>query len=362
MFEDVDAAHAKLGAAHLDLLRLIVGVDRSEAWRDEGARDAAHWVWMRYGISCWKAQRWVAAAHALERLPRLSEALAAGEIGIDKVVELARFAEPETEARLITWASTVSCGAVRHRGDLAVRASKQEAAENDRDRSVSWWYFDDGRRFGMEADLPSAQGAVVARALERLAGSIPVMPGEQEACSAPERRADALVALCSARLAEDADPDRATVVVHARAEGLAYGTGGCEVEDGPAIHPETVERLLCNARVQVVLEDEIGDVVGLGRTSREPSAWMVRQIRYRDRECRFPGCGARRFTEAHHIVWWRHGGRTDLDNLALICSFHHRLVHEQGWSIRRETDGEISWFHPDGRRYRAGPARLAAAG
>jgi predicted restriction endonuclease len=47
---------------------------------------------------------------------------------------------------------------------------------------------------------------------------------------------------------------------------------------------------------------------------------MVRQIRYRDRGCRFPGCGTAAFTQAHHIRWWRHGGRTDLDNLLLICS------------------------------------------
>ena len=69
---------------------------------------------------------------------------------------------------------------------------------------------------------------------------------------------------------------------------------------------------------------------------------MIRQVRYRDRECRFPGCGSRRFTEAHHIVWWRDGGRTDLDNLLLICSFHHRLVHEHGWSLRRHSPAMIA--------------------
>jgi hypothetical protein len=83
---------------------------------------------------------------------------------------------------------------------------------------------------------------------------------------------------------------------------------------------------------------------------------MIRQVRYRDRECRFPGCGARRFTEAHHIVWWRHGGRTDLDNLVLICSFHHRLVHEHGWSVGREPDGGVTWRRPNGARYLAGPS------
>jgi hypothetical protein len=105
-----------------------------------------------------------------------------------------------------------------------------------------------------------------------------------------------------------------------------------------------------------VVETKSGDVVGLGRMTREPSAWMVRQIRYRDRECRFPGCGARRFTQAHHIRWWRNGGRTDLDNLLLICSFHHKLVHEHGWAVKRDADGTVRWFRPGGIRYRAGPS------
>ncbi len=361
LIANADAAHASACRAQRELLSLIAEVDRLEAWGDSGARDTAHWVSMRYGISAWKAHRWVAAAHALERLPRISEALARGELGIDKVVELTRFASPETEARLISWAEGVSCGAIRRRGDLEARASIRQDREADRARFLSWWYFEEGRRFGLEAELPAAQGAVVARALERLAEQVPAMPGEQDPYFASSRRADALVALCSARLASDPDRDRATVVVHAQLGGLAAGTGGCEIEGGTVIHPQTARRLLCNARVQTVLEDEAGTVIGLGRITREPPAWMLRQVRYRDRECRFPGCGTRRFTEAHHVRWWRHGGRTDLDNLLLICSFHHRLVHEHGWSVKRDPDGTIRWFRPDGAGYRAGPSPGADA-
>jgi hypothetical protein len=127
------------------------------------------------------------------------------------------------------------------------------------------------------------------------------------------------------------------------------------------VHSQTVRRLLCNGRVQTVVEDGDGRVLGLGRMSRDPAPWMIRQVRYRDRECRFPGCGAKRFTEAHHIVWWRHGGRTDLDNLLLICSFHHRLVHEDGWSVERERDGSVRWRRPNGARYQAGPSPGSAA-
>ena len=87
-------------------------------------------------------------------------------------------------------------------------------------RFASCWYFDEGRRFGLEAELPAASGAVVARALERLSKTLPVMPGEEDAYFAQARRADTLVALCSSRIAEDADPDLATVVVHAPLQAL----------------------------------------------------------------------------------------------------------------------------------------------
>ncbi len=104
LIEGIDAANRRICLAQRELFSLIAHIDRCEAWRDSGARDMAHWLGMRYGISDWMARRWIAAAHALEDLPLLSEAFSPGELGIDKVVELTRFATPKTEARLIPWA------------------------------------------------------------------------------------------------------------------------------------------------------------------------------------------------------------------------------------------------------------------
>jgi hypothetical protein len=266
-----------MGAAQRDLLSLIAEIDRTEAWQDDGARDVAHWVGMRYGISAWKAHRWVAAAHALAELPTIAEVLGSGRLGIDKVVELTRFATPEIERGLVDWAATVSCGAIRRRGDLLSRPELQEDRDAERDRSLSWWYADDGRRWNLQAELPAATGALVVRAIGRIATQVPELPHEDATDDASARRADALVALCSARIASDPDPDRATIVVHAQLARLVTGSGGAELEDGPVIHPETVRRLLCNARVQTVVENESGDVLGLGRLTREPSpGWCGR--------------------------------------------------------------------------------------
>jgi hypothetical protein len=186
------------------------------------------------------------------------------------------------------------------------------------------------------------------------------MPEGEDYPSSDARRADALVAVCSTRITTDADQDRATVVVHVPVEALMEGAGddepGCEIEGGGVIHAETALRLACDARIETVIEDRDGRVVGLGRTSREPSAQMLRALRRRDGGCVFPGCGSKRFTHAHHIRWWSGGGSTDMENLVLLCGFHHRLVHELGWRLLPEPSGEVAWYRPDGRRYRAGPA------
>ena len=166
--------------------------------------------------------------------------------------------------------------------------------------------------------------------------------------------------MCSARLAGDEDQDRATVIVHADLDVLYDADTNAVIEGGPVIAGPTVQRLLCNARVQMVVEQPDGSVAGVGRMSREPTAWMMRQLRHRDGGCRFPGCDARRFTQAHHIEWWSRGGATDLDNLTLICSFHHKLVHEYRWTIERTDDGDLVWHRPGSARYRAGPAHEVA--
>lgn len=351
----IDDAHRRACAADYDLVCLSAEVESSGVWMDDGARDAAHWLSMRFGVSQWKARRWIAAGQALGVLPALSDAFCDGRIGVDKVVELTRFAEPDTEDGLLAWAQRVNTATVRRRADISTRA---EEADHDIERSrfLRWWFGDEGRRFGIEGELPAAQGSVVARTLERLAAEIPMMPDEEDDASADARRADALYALAAARIADDPNPDRATLVVHADLEALRRGTAGAEIEDGPVIHPETLQRLSCNARIQTIVEDGAGSLHHVGAMKREPAAWLSRQVRYRDKGCVFPGCGARAFTEVHHIRFWRDGGTTELDNLALICAFHHKLVHEMHWSIRRTRDGIIQWRRPGGELYRAGPS------
>ena len=197
VIDEIDACHEQISRARRRLFELIAEVDRREAWRDAGARDVAHWLWMRYGISEWKARRWIASARALPQLPLIADAFASGLLSTDKVVELTRFATPEDEGDLIRWAAHVSSGAIRRKADLAVVADRDAIVDADQARQLAWWYFDEGRRFGIQGELPAAQGALVAKVLERLAETLPVMPDADGPWHASWRRADALVALCS---------------------------------------------------------------------------------------------------------------------------------------------------------------------
>ena len=167
------------------------------------------------------------------------------------------------------WAQRVSAGAIRSRGDREIRQRLQEAREIERSRYLRWWREDEGRTLCLEGRLPAAAGAVVVKALERVAEQLPAVPEGEDRPGVDARRADALVAVCSARIASDPDQDRATVVVHVPLEALegrrdvvADPRGddepGCDLEGGGVIHAETARRLACTARIETVIEDGAG--------------------------------------------------------------------------------------------------------
>lgn len=354
---DLDSAHTAVTAGQRRVLEIVAECDRREVWRADGCRDLAQWLSGRFGISNWAARRWVAAAHALEHLPRISHALATAVLSLDKVLELARFATPETEKGLIPWARRASPAAIRRKADLADRPSLEDARADEQERFLRWWWFDDGKRLGLEGEFPAAQGTAITKAIRRVAETIPVLP-QDEACTefeispedaVHERCADALFAMASRAIAEDADADRATVVVHTTLGGDCCGPRGSEIEGGPVIHPEVSRRLSCDARLQFVLTDAKGNALGIGRASRNVPPWLMRELRFRDHGCTFTGCGTRAFLQAHHIRHWEDGGPTDLDNLVLTCHFHHKLVHEYGWKVELGPPGTATWFRPDGR-------------
>jgi HNH endonuclease len=108
----------------------------------------------------------------------------------------------------------------------------------------------------------------------------------------------------------------------------------------------------------VAVDDDVGHTMYEGRARRLPTDAQRREVKRRDRECRFPGCTASTFTNVHHVVPWKPGGRTDLDNLALLCLHHHHLVHSRRWSMSGNANEELVIVGPTGRTMRSRPSPL----
>ena len=143
--------------------------------------------------------------------------------------------------------------------------------------------------------------------------------------------------------------------------GDPSGPGRCHVEDGPAISVATAQMTGCTAALSWMRHGPGGTVLALGRRRRRPNAAQRRAARDRDQgRCRFPGCGSRR-TDLHHIIYWSHGGRTDLGNLISLCRHHHTLVHDRGYLIAAAPAapaapaGGFAFYRPDGTPLPASP-------
>ena len=253
----------------------------------------------------------------------------------------------------------------------------------------------------IHARLPAEQGAIVLQALEagaevlRRAARGEVAPTANDSAessatraahdsaesrrpiSAPSpyrpdqsfaaRRADALSLMAETLLkhgAAEASPGEShQVVVYVDAAVLADPTrdGRAEIEDGPPIAVETVRRLLCDGSVVPMTDDADGNPLDVGRKTRAIPPALRRALKSRDGGCRFPGCSHRRFADGHHIQHWADGGETKLDNLVMLCT-HHRLVHEEGFTVGRDTAGQLVFRTPDGQRVEDAPKyRVLAA-
>ena len=165
-----------------------------------------------------------------------------------------------------------------------------------------------------------------------------------------QRQADGLLALASVRVADDADPDRATVVLIAELAAVCDDdpSATAELETGEPLATETARRLVCDSRLSVLVQDAAGRAVGLGTTQRTVTPALRRALMVRDGHCRFGDCTARRFLHGHHIDHWP--ADTEMRNLALICYQHHHAVHEGGWTLTGDPFGSLIAVHPDGRR------------
>ncbi|GGL09930.1 HNH endonuclease signature motif containing protein [Mangrovihabitans endophyticus] len=184
------------------------------------------------------------------------------------------------------------------------------------------------------ADPGSAGPACLADAAAVGAGSVVT-----DARTPGQRRADALVDICQLALRTTALPenggDRPQLAVTAPYDVLHQKLGIGTLDTGERLHPTDVRRLACDARILPAVLGGQGQVLDVGRTRRLATGSLRRALVARDHGCAFPHCDRpAQWCDAHHLASWLDGGPTSLDNLVLLCRYHHRLVHREPWRVR----------------------------
>ena len=355
-----------LAAGECRWLLLLSEFDRREGWAGWGLHSCAHWVSYRCGLGLQAAREKLRVGRRLGELPLVREAFAAGELSYSKVRALCRVARPETEPALLEMARYATTAQLEEivRTYRAVTGREEIGRHNDRyEGRFARWHWDDDGSLVISARLSPEDGAVVLAALQAgreaveattEADAVPSGAGRDSAASSPAevRSAEAFVAMGKLALSapDGANPPPPEVVIVDRAVlSGASDEGRCHLDGQVAVPPETARRLACDATVVALVEAADGMPLDVGRKRRTPPAALRRALRRRDRGCRFPGCGRRRFLHAHHIVHWVNGGETKLTNEILLCSQHHRSVHEGGFRIETPAAHVFVFFDRAGR-------------
>ncbi len=379
--DDIALLSAHIDAAGARLMDKLVAFDLRGGWHEEGALSCVQWLGFRLGWATNTASERLRVGHALKKLPILHDALAQGRVSYSKLREVTKVAAPETDAE---WLNIALNSTASQCGKIVRKCRHAEEAENlvvENARYDQRWlstYWDNHGMLVVEGRLSPEVGAVVEKAIEAAmeeirreewkaeaaselqnesSGSAGALSGESVVTDEPrttsgQRRADAL-----GRVAERAlhgEPagkaaDRNQVIVHVDLDVLAdpESSGRAELENGPSLSAETLRRLTCDCSLVTMLHDANGKVLGAGRKTRVIPVRIQRALAERDKGCRFPGCSCSR-TEGHHLEHWGEGGETELLNLLNLCSSHHRLVHEGGFTVELDDAGEVIFKNPDG--------------
>jgi Domain of unknown function (DUF222)/HNH endonuclease len=353
----------------LELLGEFDAINAIRYWTD--FKSLAHWLSWSCSTTPGVAREHVRVAKALRRMPTVAGLLAEGRLSYSKVREITRVVDVVDEQKVCQLAVTATASQ-RARMIAGFRAADGLRTNQQTKRKVSWSEREDGM-VEFWARLPKEEAAVLLAALDTAKDRFGPPHAKPDPCGDTEQKpaagvgtygnADALLDVARGFLdtapVDCSGEDRTLVVVQVSAEQLAgnvpAGTSVqptaavCHIEGVGSVEAATAQKHACDSRLLGAIIDKHGNVLALGRSRRLVSRSQRRALLIRDRMCQYPGCHQTRHLKAHHVIPWILGGRTDLDNLILLCQWHHTVVHEGGVTITGDGDGWM-FCKPDGQR------------
>ncbi|WP_024440108.1 HNH endonuclease signature motif containing protein [Mycobacterium sp. UM_WGJ] len=327
LFEELAELTGQRNAIDGRIVDITAEIDREQLWGATGARSVAALLAWKTGVSPGNAHTIATVAHRAEEFPRCVQGLRDGRVSLDQVGVIAGRAADGSDEHYAQLAAVATVSQLRTAVKLEPRPEPDHRPEPARsitkvtDEQGSCWRIKldhlDAAKF--DAALQSHLDALMAEWKHdhegRTTDQAPPLP----------TTADAFMRLVETGW--DVESARrphglhTTVVAH-----LDVKDRVAALHLGPLLSEEERRYLLCDASFEVWFE-RAGEVIGAGRTTRGISRRLRRALEHRDRCCVVPGCGATRGLHAHHIRHWEDGGETELNNLVLVCPYHHRLHH-----------------------------------
>jgi hypothetical protein len=176
----------------------------------------------------------------------------------------------------------------------------------------------------------------------------------------PAERADAMVSVAQSFLDHPhrtlgSGYELVMMTSPAQLEHAPGGVGGF-LRDGTPVPQHIARMLACDCARVDVEASESGEVLDVGRSRRTIPNAIARALWIRDGGCRVPGCGRKHHVHAHHLEAWAEGGPTKLSNLALLCPYHHMLVHEGQLRVQ-VCEGKLEFRNVHGLTLKPAPER-----
>jgi hypothetical protein len=364
----LDAAHRLEQAAAALKAHLVRQIEvRGLAGSDR--RGVARWLRARLRLDPQAARELVETAAALDRYPYLDRAYSAGDVHTRQVAAVAAALDDlpadagaeiaeQAQTVLVDWAGELEPAKLRRIGARILEHVAPELADQHDEAALRRAEHRAHRRrtFTLAAPfdnmvrvsgyLPIEDAAVVRAALDPLCAprpGDPRTPGQQ--------RADALVDVCRLALACGRLPDNGgeppQVAVTVAYDTLRHQLRQARLDTGETLSAATARRLACDAQILPIVLGGQSQILDVGRSRRLAAGALRRALVARDRGCTFPGCDRPpRWCAGHHLKHWADGGPTNLDNLALLCGEHHRLIHDGDWQTRLGDDHHPEFIPP----------------
>jgi hypothetical protein len=368
LFEELAELSGQRNAIDGRIVEIVAELDRDEMCGATGARSIAALVAWKTGVSPSNAATIATVAHRLEEFPRCAQGLQEGRLSLDQVGVIAERAGDGSDEHYAALAAVATVSQLRTAIKLEPRPQPdprpelQPSITKTTGEDFTCWRIKLGHHDAAKFDaaLQSHRDALHAEWKHDNGNDDNDGDGDGNREAARDHRsplpttAQAFIRLVEASW--DAEATRrphgqhTTVVVH-----LDVKDKIASLHLGPLLTDAERQYLICDATCEAWFERD-GQVIGTGRTTRQISRRLRRALEHRHPTCAVPGCGATRGLHAHHIRHWEDGGATELDNLVLLCPYHHRLHHRGVITITGPAD-HLSVTDSDGQELC--PASLA---